>query len=244
MPLDWKEWLAKRNIRVYRNTLPKGCDLFFDLERHGLSAKVRTILDIGGNTGQFAALCRGRVPHADVWSFEPVKSTHEKLSMAGKQLGFRTFHLGMGAERARLPMHLSANSRYNSLNPQITAEPSSIVEEVEIQRIDEFCHEHQIQEIGLLKTDTEGHDLQVLEGAAKLFEANRVLLVLCEVGFARKDDRHTPFVKALPALQEHGFELFGFYNQGAWGPGGAMDYADALFLNTRKAGLSSAPRLS
>jgi FkbM family methyltransferase len=51
---------------------------------------------------------------------------------------------------------------------------------VSVRTIDDFCAEQAIAEIDLLKIDTEGYDLQVLEGARSLLTRGRVRFVYSE----------------------------------------------------------------
>src|SRR5688500_15295819 len=44
-----------------------------------LNAHIRTVLDIGGNTGQFARAIRELLPEAYIYSFEPLSDCFDEL---------------------------------------------------------------------------------------------------------------------------------------------------------------------
>src|ERR1700693_2130382 len=82
---------------------------------------------------------------------------------------------------------------------------------VTVKTLDDYCTEQGITNIDILKSDTQGFDLEVLKGAEKLFKGQRVHLVYMEIIFS-------DMYKGLPRLDEiyafmadHGFHLVSFY---------------------------------
>jgi hypothetical protein len=51
---------------------------------------------------------------------------------------------------------------------------------VQVVRLDDWCEQANLQHVDLLKVDTEGFDLQVLQGAEGLFRQRRVRFVFVE----------------------------------------------------------------
>ena len=76
-----------------------------------------------------------------------------------------------------------------------------------------FVRSHQIESVDLLKIDTEGYDLEVLNGAENLLTSGKVQMILTETGFDGTNRRHV----LLESLQQHlgarGYMLFGIYDQ-------------------------------
>ena len=62
-------------------------------------------------------------------------------------------------------------------------------EKIEIKKIDDFCKEHDINNIDLLKMDVEGHELEVLKGAEKMLSNNSISAIQFEFGGANIDSR-------------------------------------------------------
>jgi hypothetical protein len=103
-------------------------------------------------------------------------------------------------------------------------------------RFDDFYIAEKLKRVDLLKTDTEGFDLAVLEGASATLAGQHVGFVLCEVGFQQADKSHSFFPSIADYLERFGYRLVGFY--------GISDivhfqrhggtYADALFTNPHR----------
>jgi hypothetical protein len=86
-------------------------------------------------------------------------------------------------------------------------------EEVAIERLDEFCGRNSIREIGFLKVDTEGYDLEVLKGATALFNQGRIGIVQLEAGMNPQNDLHVPLRDFMDFLEPRGYSLLGIYEQ-------------------------------
>ena len=55
--------------------------------------------------------------------------------------------------------------------------------------VDRYCDEHEIARIDLLKLDVEGHELDVLEGAARMLSRRQIGLITFEFGGTNIDSR-------------------------------------------------------
>ncbi len=53
---------------------------------------------------------------------------------------------------------------------------------VQTQTLDNFCLSNKIENIDILKIDTEGNDLNVLKGAKKLLSENKINVIYTEIG--------------------------------------------------------------
>jgi FkbM family methyltransferase len=62
-------------------------------------------------------------------------------------------------------------------------------ETVRVTTLDDYCGEHGVQRIDLLKLDVEGHELDVLVGGQRLFSAGGVKIVAFEFGGCSIDTR-------------------------------------------------------
>jgi FkbM family methyltransferase len=166
----------------HRSVLPFGIDYLWDIqrlaERHGID--IRCAFDIGAHSGDTAVEFLDSFPQAEIHSFEPHPDSFacvakiddprlraHRLAMSDKA-GEATFHvyseLGDGSGRAPA----SAN---NSLvpNPQfsLVSGRNKYTIQVQCQTVDGLCAESGISSVELLKIDTEGHEVAVLDGAAK-----------------------------------------------------------------------------
>jgi len=98
-----------------------------------------------------------------------------------------------------------------------------------MKTLDEYCVENKIPAIDILKSDTQGFDLEVIKGARELLRRKAIHLIYMEVILS-------DMYKGLPGvdeiytfLTERGFNLVSFYQYHYQHPGAA--WTDALFVN-------------
>ncbi|PPS42325.1 hypothetical protein B1A85_14950 [Chroococcidiopsis sp. TS-821] len=209
---------------------PNGTDWYIYKSKAD-SLQVEVIFDIGANIGQTAIKFAQSFPQAKIFSFEPVTATFKQLKENTKNLsGISCFQIGLGSESGKYDIFLKSNSQCNSFVFDANNCISNASEEVIIKTVAEFCQENNIQKIDILKTDTEGFDLQVIQGAEALLKKNQVLFILSEVGFNPSDALHTNFFKLKSYLDTFNFEFLGFYDFG-YSRKGSLKYCNALFHN-------------
>src|SRR5262249_47267521 len=102
---------------------------------------------------------------------------------------------------------------------------------VKVLTVDQYCSERGIQRIDLLKSDTQGFELEVLKGASRMIERNLIHLIYLEMNFARLYDRIPRFDVLLGFLLDRGFELVALYRVHYLN--GRAGWTDGLFINTR-----------
>ena len=56
---------------------------------------------------------------------------------------------------------------------------------VDVTTIDNYCRDYGIERIDILKSDTQGFDLEVLKGASRLLDQHRIHLVYVEIVFGK-----------------------------------------------------------
>lgn len=141
------------------------------LEAH----RINCVLDVGANAGQFAKRLRSQGYGGRIVSFEPSSDTLPLLLEAtSSDRHWRIRAMALGREPEVTTMHRFRNSVLNSLHEATDDArdrfPNAVKvgeEQVEVSTLD---HEYQscVQGITgprvLLKSDTQGHDLDVIEG--------------------------------------------------------------------------------
>jgi FkbM family methyltransferase len=229
--------LRRLGLSVTRiDKMPYGLDYWQDIPRWYPGTAFRTLFDIGANIGRVTISMARRFPQAAIYSFEPVRETFAQLTAnTGKYPGVKPYPFAFGASETTANIFPQANSEHNSLIGEINipsgANGSNPPEAVSITTLDRFCADHGIRHIDFLKTDTEGFDLHVLQGAEALLQRSCIAFVLSEVGFSLSDTRHTNFCSLIQFLEPYGYRLLGLYNPCYYGTPLALGYANALFAS-------------
>jgi len=187
----------------------------------------RTIFDIGANVGQSAHhLARG-FPKAQIYCFEPVASTYTALIQETRELqNVRTTNLALGERHSSVRVTAEINSERNHIVPLGMDEPNTVI--ATMDTVDRFCDRHGIDGPDLLKTDTEGHDLQVLRGARERL-LRPIKAVLVEIGMLATDTRHSRFSEISAYLAQCDFTVCGIY-EAQYKRDGRLNFANALFV--------------
>lgn len=232
----FRTWLKSRGWFVYsRSTLPRGVRLDIDLARFRPLADFTTVVDIGANQGQTAARFLDCFPSARILSFEPVPATFRRLAAEyGRHPRVTCENLAASAANGEVQMLVGAEAdSFVSRIVDASAQEDAVWhrQAVRAVRLEDYLHEKGIPRIDLLKTDTEGHDLSVLQGCGDLLDGHRVSFVLCEVGFSAANTGNSHLAAIGDYLKAHDYRFFALYPPSGWTPSLEMAYADALFVS-------------
>jgi len=104
--------------------------------------------------------------------------------------------------------------------------------DVKATTLDRFCAEHSISRIDLLKTDTEGADLLVLQGAKGMLDRDSIDVIMAEVLFVQIYKAQATFDEIAGFLKTFGFAIFNLYVARET-PCGQACYGNAIFLGRR-----------
>lgn len=153
------------------------------------------ILDIGANTGQFAALVRSilRNKPYKLSCFEPSKTAFLELKKnISESEQVHLFNIAVGNPGVRTLHYDVPGSSLASLtrrNLNHVGREFTMSEEVTVESLDEIVGQLEYSHIDLLKIDVEGHELEVLQSAPKLFSTMAVDAVQFEFGGCNIDTR-------------------------------------------------------
>lgn len=219
------------NCRIYRNSLPRGTDLFIDLDRAFGLHRFKTVFDVGANIGQSAVAYLKHFSDAQVYSFEPVHQTFlhlDQLRQRNERL--HTFQCAMGKQRGHLSINVSPNSLTSSIRHY---RDDDVAEEVAVDTISEFCAAHDIQQIDFLKIDTEGYEPEVLAGCQSLLQNQLVKIVYAECEPIGSSDYFASLPELATLLSPFGYELFGIYGQQPhWDGKRSILYVNPAFVSS------------
>ena len=103
------------------------------------------------------------------------------------------------------------------------------IESVQVETLDRFCAAQGINQIDLLKIDTQGFELPVLRGGINLFRQAKIGAVLLELNFAPLYEGQSDPLAILHFLREHKMRLVDYYEKER-ATGRDMSWTTALFM--------------
>ena len=178
------------------------------------------VFDVGANEGQTAKALVQSFSRATVYSFEPDPETYERLVQeAASSRRISTYNCAIGRENSTMTLNRAQNSAGNSLlrleenldlgDWTISADQVPVT----VRRLDDFCNERDIAVIDILKTDTQGAELDVLKGAGRMLCPESIHAVQCEVIFTPLYRGQAEFCEIHSFLIERGYHLIGLFNE-------------------------------
>jgi FkbM family methyltransferase len=171
------------------------------------------ILDIGAHQGQTTAAFLASFPEARIHAFEPFPESYAVLDQTFEHDDRVTCHqIAISDRRGTTVLHLGKTSQEHSLRPLNAPRSADATVEVSTIPLDDFLEDRGIDRIDILKSDTEGMELEVLKGATRLLGSDRLRSILIEVGFSEDDPQHVPLHTVTERLAGFGFGLHGLFD--------------------------------
>ena len=149
----------------------------YSIPNHLLPDRALTVVDIGANVGLFTLYIRLLRAGTTIHCFEPVPGTLAllKVNLNGMQ-GVHVHPYGLSNTTGRTAMHLHPyNTGENSLKP--TSTQSGQLIEIEIQDAEAAFRRIQLNDIDILKIDTEGCEVEILESLHSRLECIGIILL-------------------------------------------------------------------
>lgn len=197
------------------------------------------ILDVGANVGQYGDLVLETGFQGRIISFEAIPEVHARLARhvaKRSELWKVAPCAALGGKRGQAAINLAGNSVSSSLLPMrrehIAAAPDSAYigsELVQVERLDSLAESWIPSGARLMiKVDTQGYELEVLEGATALFP--RTVALQIEMSLVPLYDGAPSLMEAVNYVERCGFELFsivpGFKDKSS----GRLLQADGVFV--------------
>jgi FkbM family methyltransferase len=236
-------WRAGLDVRLRRNVVAaarrdwagRWADDWRFLEGHA----VRTIVDVGANTGQFAEMIRRVCPDARLYCFEPVRECFLALerTVAGLH-GARAFNLALGDHKGPVEILRNAFTPCSSM-----LEPTALLEReypeaarreretVSMSTLDAALRGLDLSPPLLVKIDVEGYEPQVIRGAEATLD--QALFVAVEIHFREYYKGQPLFDDIYRLMVDRGFVYRGSAGQYSSPADRHFSYADAVFENRR-----------
>ena len=176
---------------------------------------IRTVLDIGANTGQFASQFHRLLPDARLYSFEPLEDCYNALlKRMGRVSKFQAFNFALGDKNGQAQICRNDYTPSSSLlsmdelhKRAFPFTEHATTQEIEIRRLDDILDELDIVENVLVKIDVQGTEDKVIMGGEQLLSRASVLIV--ETSFKPLYKDQPLFDGIYDLLRERGFEYAG-----------------------------------
>lgn len=173
------------------------------------------VLDVGANVGSLALRFARRVAAGRVYAFEPTHYAFGKLTrnlalnpeLAPRVVAVQTFV----SAHAGAPPAAGAYASWSVAPGAGAGHPLHggtfrSAEGVGAVALDDFCRANGLARVDLLKIDTDGHELDVLEGARETLARHRPA-VLFEAGQYLLEERGTRFERFFDLFEPLGYAL-------------------------------------
>jgi len=204
----------------------------FYIEKLGINL----VLDVGANEGQFGCDLRAAGYKGRILSFEPGELAFERLeAKAANDKLWMCRNCGLSSIEREAKLNVSENSVFSSLLKRSEdadllgyGSPSLLGETVQLKRLDTVwpdldCDNSRI----LLKTDTQGHDLSVIDGAGEYLE--QICAIQMEMAFRPMYSDQASVDAVLARMRDSGFVLIGLWKVCSSPITGELLEVDALF---------------
>lgn len=138
------------------------------------------IIDAGANIGNYSKAILEINPTVNLYAFEPHPKTFKNLSINIKQENFFAINAAVGNEDGMLSLYdyeVEDGSSHASLYRDVIENihhASSVEHNVKVVRLEDWLRSNCIEEVFLLKIDTEGNELNVLKGVSEYISTGKI----------------------------------------------------------------------
>jgi len=197
-----------------------------------------TIVDVGGNRGQFVLVMKKNFPKAKVFSFEPLNKPFKKFNqLFANDNSVVAFNAAIGPTKGVAEIHVSARDDSSSLLPisdlqnEMFPGTSAVSKEsIDTGPLSQFVKGSQIISPALLKLDVQGFELNALIGCNDLI--HKFDMVYCECSFVELYVGQALAADIINYMNERSFVLRGF-NNAAYDLQGNTVQADFVFVKSK-----------
>lgn len=202
-----------------------------EVEKHGaFFLEAKTIFDVGANIGDSTRWFRKSYPDATIYSFEPITSTFAALSKGVSKHPLTVCErLALGSVAGQVMM---SSNPLGTRNRIFTGPPrrKNQVEIVERVTGEYYCAHHGIDEIDILKIDTEGHDMEVLIGFRSMIARGKIKYIQVEAGMNPENPVHVNIRQFLRWLEPKGYRISSMHSPAHEKGSPVMRRSDIVFV--------------
>lgn len=197
---------------------------------------IKTVLDIGANTGQFTGAAHALFRDATIHAFEPQEECYEALTRRFADVSnVHLIHTAIGDEDGEVTLHQNAFSQSSSVLEMTDLHRESFpwaaesgTAQVPIRRLDSIAADLVLERPMLVKIDVQGYEDRVLRGGEQTIRTADVILI--ETSFEPLYEGEANFATVYAVMRDYGFRYAGNLDQVRSPSNDRPLYADALFI--------------
>ena len=184
-------------------------------------------MDVGSHQGEMTAALLSQFPQAQAILFEPTPENYKFLKTRFSQNpSIQIFNCALSHTEGTSQFYVAADSATNSLLNPTSASTNQI--QVAIQTLDNIVKASGFEAIDFIKIDTQGNDLNVLQGAIETIKRHAPA-ILVESIFINLYQGQCSYYDIFSWMQSQEYALAGVYNA-HYTKAGAIAFSDLLFL--------------
>ena len=162
--------------------------------KNNANFKKPTVFDVGGNEGESIDFFLNLFANPQIYSFEPEAKSYKKLTKKYKNnKKVNLYNFAFGSEKKKMDLKINVksststfakinkHSKYYNLKSLILSHGKGSIftgiENVQVDKLDNFSNKNKINNIDILKIDTEGFELNVIKGAKKTLKKTKLLII-------------------------------------------------------------------
>jgi FkbM family methyltransferase len=188
---------------VTRRTPNRNFKEFFE-HLAGLGVRMKTVIDVGVGNGTETLYAAN--PGARFVLVEPVPDTRGTVAAIARRLDAKFFNVAAGARDGEIDFHLHDDITGSSMYRQLEggALDGTLVK-VPVRRLDDIIG-HEVTRPCLLKIDTQGAEVDVIDGARQLLRS--VDIAIIEVSFHQFREGAVEMHEVVQAMVAAGFRCY------------------------------------
>ena len=175
--------------------------------------EAEVIFDVGANAGIYSLAALASQPNAVVHAFEPTPEIAARLRQTAQlnhldNLIVHEVAVMRSSGKAILRRYRGDSGTNEGMNYICEETYAPGADRVQTICLDDFCREHRIGKIDLLKLDVQGNEHSVLQGAEGLVRLGRLGTIFMELNWADKmDSDGCPAAESVRLLAEGGYRF-------------------------------------
>jgi FkbM family methyltransferase len=177
-----------------------------------LAKNAKNIFDVGANAGIYSLAALAVQPHASVHAFEPTPEIAAKLRETAIMNGLDHLYVHEMAVlskngQATLRRFRGESGTNEGMNFITSDLDDPFNERVRTISLDQFCQDHGIDYIHLLKLDIQGHEHSALAGAERLIGTGAIGFIFTELNWAERAEDECPASESIRVLDKAGYRF-------------------------------------